>query len=132
MPGIPAGNLRTLIAKLHDLHLRAGHPGVRTIAKGTGYSHTAVYDLFTKVHRQVPNRELLLAVAESLAHRGRNLSVEETLDRFDIMWREAASDPYESRAGLADSGREPTSAARSEGARPELTRQGAAPGPRHS
>jgi len=54
MPAIPAGNLRTLIEELHELHLQAGLPGVRQIARGSGFTHTAVHDLSQEPTRGHP------------------------------------------------------------------------------
>ncbi|CUR56853.1 hypothetical protein NOCA1120231 [metagenome] len=42
-----AGPSRTLNDALHDLHHRAGWPSLRTLARGTGVSHTTVSKMFS-------------------------------------------------------------------------------------
>jgi hypothetical protein len=108
MPDIPSGKLRTLIADLHDLHLRAGLPGVRAIAKGTGFSHTAVYDLMTSEHRRPPNIQLVHAVSARLASMARGVDADETADWIDKAWREAAKSPFDADADVGLQQQEPS------------------------
>ncbi|TGN64083.1 XRE family transcriptional regulator [Nocardioides eburneiflavus] len=47
-PDLPPGPHRDLVARLHDLHHRAGWPSLRALAKETGVSHTTVSKTFSQ------------------------------------------------------------------------------------
>jgi hypothetical protein len=46
-PDIPPGPQRELVDALHDLHLLAGLPSLRTLARSAGCSHTTVSHVFS-------------------------------------------------------------------------------------
>ena len=94
MPDVPRGNLRTLIVELHELHGRAGWPSTREIAKGRKFSHTAVHELFTKTATEAPKLTMLLDVVERLARLTQRMDVDETLDRFDELWKLATQSAF--------------------------------------
>ena len=98
MPDVPPGNLRTLVEALHEIHARAGWPGTRQLSKGRDFSHTAVHDLFTKTTTAAPRPTVLLDVVERLASISRRLEVDETIDRFDLLWEAAHAAPFASVA----------------------------------
>ncbi|TGN64084.1 tetratricopeptide repeat protein [Nocardioides eburneiflavus] len=47
-PDLPPGPHRDLVARLHDLHHRAGWPSLRALARETGVSHTTVSKTFSQ------------------------------------------------------------------------------------
>lgn len=102
MPDIPSGNLRSLIEALHELHARAGWPSTRELSRGLDFSHTAVYDLFTKPTTAAPRLTVLLDVVERLAALSRRLDVSETLDKFDSLWQGAHKSAFTVDAQTAE------------------------------
>ena len=106
-PELPPGALADLVRELHALHARAGRPSMRELAKGQRFSYTAVHDLFTKTIAEPPKLPVLLTVVEQLAMLAPRMNVDETLDRFDELWRAADAEPSEKQ--LEDT---PTAASR--------------------
>ena len=98
MPGVLPGNLRTLMQELHDLHARAGWPSTRQMAQKDKFSHAAVHALFTKTTSRVPRVTVLLDVVEWLATQARRIDVENTVDKFDELWRIAEANPFDELA----------------------------------
>lgn len=97
-PELPAGRLADLVRELHALHARAGRPSMRELAKGQGFSYTAVHDMFTKTTAEPPRLPVLLKVVQRLATIAPRMNVEETLDRFDELWRAADTEPFQQPA----------------------------------
>ena len=96
MPDIPPGNLRSLMYGLHELHARASWPSTRKMAEGRDFSHTAVYELFTKT-QTIPKVGILLDVVEYLATHARpRINSDELLDHFDKLWAAALNEPFAS------------------------------------
>ena len=81
--------------ELHALHARAGRPSTRELARGQSFSYTTVHDLFTKTTAEPPRLPVLLTMVERLATIAPRMNVEETLDRFDGLWRAADAAPFE-------------------------------------
>ena len=111
-PEVAPGALADLVRELHALHARAGRPSMRDLAKGQDFSHTTVHNLFTRTTAEPPRPPVLLAVVERLATIAPRTNVDETLDRFDALWREADAEPFEapveeSAMKVAATGREP-------------------------
>jgi hypothetical protein len=94
-PELPPGALADLVRELHALHGRAGRPSMRTLAKGQRFSYTAVHDLFTRTVAEPPRLPVLITVVEQLASMAPRMDVEETLDRFDALWRAADAEPFD-------------------------------------
>ena len=94
-PELPPGALADLVRELHALHSCAGRPSMRDLAEGQRFSHTTVHDLFTKTTAEPPRLPVLLTVVERLATIASRMNVEETLDRFDALWRAADTEPFE-------------------------------------
>lgn len=92
-PSLPPGDLQKLNEALNDLHLAAGWPSVREMASALDkkFSYPVIHDVFSKATGRAPRLDVLLEVVEYLASRVRKLDVEETVDRFDAMWRKAAA-----------------------------------------
>jgi hypothetical protein len=97
-PNLPPGNLYVLIKELHDLHARAGWPSTREIAKGQRFSHATVHALFTKTVVGAPRLPVLLDIVEVLAKMSGRGNVENTLDKFDRLWRAAYESPFSNDA----------------------------------
>jgi len=72
------------------------------MARGQGFSYTAVHDLFTKTVTEPPRLPVLHKVVERLATMAPRTNVEETLDRFDALWRAAAEEPFEEPSPAAE------------------------------
>ncbi|MGX1913094.1 hypothetical protein ACWIID_30220 [Streptomyces phaeochromogenes] len=89
--------LRDLNAELHSLHVRAGCPTTRNIAKSLDgrFAHTTIHNAFSKP--ELPSYDVVIAVAGQLAGRVRNwgpgADAQERLDRadrqIDRLWHEA-------------------------------------------
>jgi hypothetical protein len=89
-PSIPPGPLQNLKKAVHELHLDAGHPSLREIARKQTFSHSTVHELFTGT--KLPNHALLTCVVEVLTARARGLDLDDQLDRFDALWKAAAAE----------------------------------------
>ncbi|WP_159083556.1 ATP-binding protein [Nocardioides terrigena] len=63
-PDLPPGPQRELVDALHDLHLRAGWPSLRTLAREAGCSHTTVSHVFSSA--RLPAWGVLELVVEAL------------------------------------------------------------------
>ena len=63
-PDLPPGPQRELVDALHDLHLRAGWPSLRTLAREAGCSHTTVSHVFSTA--RLPAWGVLELVVEAL------------------------------------------------------------------
>lgn len=106
-PELPPGALDELVRELHALHVRAGRPSTREMARGQTFSYTTVHDLFTRTITEPPRLPVLHAVVERLASIAPRSNVDEILDKFDELWR-AANDDHGPRPSP-----EPTAAAES-------------------
>jgi hypothetical protein len=95
MPDMAPGNLRKLVEELHQLHVLAGWPSLREMAKGQNFSYATVHAMFCRPGERAPKPQVMLTVVQYLASRLRNTDVEATLDQFDALWREAAVKPFE-------------------------------------
>ncbi|KRF36765.1 ATP-binding protein [Nocardioides sp. Soil805] len=63
-PDIPPGPQRDLVDALHDLHLAAGWPSLRTLARSAGCSHTTISHVFSTA--RLPAWGVLELVVEAL------------------------------------------------------------------
>lgn len=63
-PDVPPGPQRELVDALHDLHLNAGWPSLRTLARAAGCSHTTVSHVFSS--SRLPAWGVLELVVEAL------------------------------------------------------------------
>jgi EAL domain-containing protein (putative c-di-GMP-specific phosphodiesterase class I) len=88
-PRLPPGPIDDLVKELHALHARAGLPSTRLLARGQEFTYTTVHDLFTKTSSEPPRLPVLLRIVEQLARRAPRMDVQETLDKFDGLWRAA-------------------------------------------
>jgi hypothetical protein len=89
-PSVTPGPLQALKKALHELHLDAGYPSTRDIARGQSFSHSTVHELFTNT--KLPNRPLLECVIEVLTAHARGLDLDDQLDRFNALWKAAAAE----------------------------------------
>ncbi|WP_457207613.1 helix-turn-helix domain-containing protein, partial [Nocardioides sp. P5_C9_2] len=94
-PEIPPGPQRELVDALHDLHLRAGWPSLRTLARSAGCSHTTVSHVFSTA--RLPTWGVLELLVEAL---------DGDTARFHDLWLAA------SRGGAPEPGASPTIAGR--------------------
>ena len=101
-PELPPGALADLVRELHALHARAGRPNTRRLAEERDFGYTAVHDLFTKTTTEPPKLPVLLTVVERLAMLAPRMNVEQTLDRFDALWRAADAEPLQKPSTAAE------------------------------
>lgn len=106
-PLLPSGPRQDLSTELHRLHLRAGRPSVRELAKALGHgvvSSSRIHDAFTK--ERVPAWGLLDLLVPELARRVPRVDPAEEVVRFHLLWQAAVeafeqptSDTHEQPAG---------------------------------
>jgi hypothetical protein len=99
--------LRDLNVELHNLHMRAGCPTTRNIAKSLDgrFSHTNIHNALSKP--ELPGFDVVMAVANQLAYRVRDwapgIDPEVRLDRSDRriarLWHEAHEEAARANQG---------------------------------
>ena len=59
------------------------------------FTYATVHDVFTRSHERAPRHDVVIPVVAFLAQRVRKMDVEETIDRFDALWRTASERPFD-------------------------------------
>jgi EAL domain-containing protein (putative c-di-GMP-specific phosphodiesterase class I) len=98
-PPLSTGSINDLVSELHALHARAGLPSTRILARGQRFTYTTVHEVFTKTSTEPPKLPVLLRIVDQLAQLAPRTDVQETLDRFDQLWRAADEEATSLRFG---------------------------------